>query len=543
MRARSIPAWAMIAVALLAPARAPGEAGGPATGAYLMSFHACDPVATTCTDPANHRVYLAESDDGLAWTVLPGWEPFAGSVPDVVRRGETLYLFTPGRVARYHMDSGTWDASMPITVNDAESPGGFVDPSAIVDAEGRIVLFYLQGIVGQDPARCAQGETTCTKRFRSATEVEGSDGTSFTADTGDRATMQISSTQVASDPDVFAHPDGFVLYVSGPNASSITALRSRTLQGTYQAINTLPSNGRLSDTGGIPSGYYDEDTAMYWTFAHTLVQGRNVIRRAVHPGLAAQIVETDWTTVVTGDAVGLSATANVESPGFAINESGLPDTTRPEAELDGLPLYRKARTARLEWSGTDDDPEGVLSYEVRKREAAFTQSRYGDWSTIIRETTDDTVRAPVRAGTTVCFGVRATDEAGNVSPWTPKECTIVPVNDRSLRATGLWEQGTADGAYLGTYTKTRAQGAVLTLPNAKGRRFALIVTRCDGCGAVEVFLDDDELGRVSLEAAETRRKRVIEVARFEKVHSGALKIVVVTSGEKVQIEGVAVGLI
>ena len=40
------------------------------SGAYLLAFHACDPDVSDCSDPRNHRVYLAQSDDGVNWGVV-----------------------------------------------------------------------------------------------------------------------------------------------------------------------------------------------------------------------------------------------------------------------------------------------------------------------------------------------------------------------------------------------------------------------------------------------------------------------------------------
>lgn len=75
---------------------------------YLMSFHACNASTTNCNDPRNHKVYIAQSDDGINWSPLPGYAPYSGSVPDIIRRGNTLYVYTPGQVRRYQIDSNTW---------------------------------------------------------------------------------------------------------------------------------------------------------------------------------------------------------------------------------------------------------------------------------------------------------------------------------------------------------------------------------------------------------------------------------------------------
>jgi hypothetical protein len=309
----------------LRPTEAPPASATPAvdagivvSGKYLMAFHACDTATTDCRDPRNHRVYLAQSDDGAAWQIVPGWQPFAGSVPDVIRRGNTLYIFTPGNVARYRFDTRTLDAPRQVAISGLGDNVGFVDPSPTLDNQGRIVLFFLVSEPGKgDPAGCAPGETTCVKHFRSATEVAGSDGTQFALDAGDRASVTIGaniSPRTASDPDIFFDGKRYVLYIAyGP---SISVWTSPDLRGAFAA------GGMLSqDTGSIPAGHFDVSTGKYWTFSHIPRKDIAIIRRAVHSSLTL-LSENDWVTVLTGANIGLPATTTVESPGFAINTPG-----------------------------------------------------------------------------------------------------------------------------------------------------------------------------------------------------------------------------
>jgi hypothetical protein len=304
-------------VVVSATTPAVGPSGG-AQSAFVMALHACDQAATNCGDPRNHRVYLAQSDDGAAWSLVPGWKPYAGSVPDVIRRGNTLYVYSAGEnpLVRYHLDTGVQDA--PVQVLLPEVSGGFVDPSLILDEQGRLVLFFLQGKMGSDPAGCLPGETTCLQRFRSATEVEGSDGARFQVDAGDRATVSLGGPgelRSASDPDIFFDGSRYVLYLShGP---SISAWTSPELRGTYRKESDLSTG-----TGGVPSGYFDAASQRYWTYAHTVKGGAAVIRRAVHPTLSRLLAESDWQTILTGPALGFTATTNVESPGFAVMRQG-----------------------------------------------------------------------------------------------------------------------------------------------------------------------------------------------------------------------------
>ena len=289
------------------------------SGAYLLAFHACDPDVSDCNDPRNHRVYLAQSDDGVNWSVVPGWETYKGSVPDVIRRGDTLYVYTPNKVRRYDFATETWESPVSVELTDTESPDGFVDPSLIIDDQDRLVLFYLVGIIGQDPAGCAPGETSCVKHFRSATEVDGSDGAQFVADSGDRVQVTIIPPSTASDPDIFYDGNRYVIYIA--RGQSIQVYTSQTLLGDYTLLSTL-LDGYLTHDVGVGSGYFDQATSRYWTYGHTF---EGIIRRAVHASLDESLSDSDFTTVLTGSSIGLGASYLVQSPGFAVNTTGIND--------------------------------------------------------------------------------------------------------------------------------------------------------------------------------------------------------------------------
>ncbi|MBL7161378.1 MAG: hypothetical protein ISS57_02145 [Anaerolineales bacterium] len=304
---------------------ASSPAAGPSelvTEAYLMAFHACDTAGEAdCHDPRNHMVYLAQSDDGANWNLIPGWEPFRGSVPDVIRRGDTLYIYTPGQLVRYHLDTNTIDPFTQVQVSDLDS--GYVDPSLVIDDNGRLVLFFLYGQPGMDPAGCSPEETSCVRQIGSATEVAGSDGAEFTLDDGQRASLTIDPTSQIksfSDPDIFFDGDQYVLYVSHGPSTSVWV--SKELRGEYAQEPALPQGLLTNNTGGVPAGHFDMANAQYWTYAHININGKTVIRRAVHPDLFQQLDENDFDEVITGESIGLGASFVIASPGFAVNSPG-----------------------------------------------------------------------------------------------------------------------------------------------------------------------------------------------------------------------------
>lgn len=290
------------------------------TARYLMAFHVCDTSVSDCSWPHNHRVSLAQSDDGVQWSLVPGWQPYPGSVPDVIRRGETLYIYTPDRLTRYHMDTGVLEASVPVTI-EGLSDDGFVDPSLYLDDNGRLVLFFLYSQIGGDPASCQPQENACEKRFGSATEVEGSDGARFTLDEGDRAVVAIgadSGLRTASDPDIFFDGAQYVLYIA--HGASTSVWTSPELRGTYTQVAELPGGLLNTETGGVASGYFDSLSGQYWTYGHVPRKDQATpIRRAVHADLLHPLSESDWSVVISGTMLGLTSTTNVESASITLN--------------------------------------------------------------------------------------------------------------------------------------------------------------------------------------------------------------------------------
>lgn len=293
----------------------PPSGNAPIQGRYLMAFHTCQPSA--CSNPQNHSTWLAQSDDGIAWQPVPGYTPHNGSVPDVIRRDNTLYIFNPNRVRRYDFSTQRWSDPLPVTLTTASGQNElFVDPSLTLDEQGRLVMFYLVGQMGSDPAQCAPGQSPCTKVFRSATEVAGSDGTAFTVDAGDRLTVELQAGEIASDPDIFKAPvAGQVLYIS--RGMGTAAYTSSTLRGTYSAAG----KGLLTQAGGVPAGHYDSTSGRYWTYVHSnQADGLQVIRRTTHAGLDTAIDSSSFTTVIgSGSYPSLGSGVSAASPSFTVN--------------------------------------------------------------------------------------------------------------------------------------------------------------------------------------------------------------------------------
>ena len=287
-----------------------------------MAFHACDESITDCKNPYNHQAYLAQSDDGTSWSVLGNWVPYInGSVPDVIRRGNIIYIFAGPGATKYDLATDTIESHQPI-IRQGFTHQVF-DYSAAVDEEGRLVLFFHYLIPdaprGSEPGYCPPEVDQCEQHFLSATEVTGSDGKIFTLDQGTRLVIPVGGAgqeYSASDQDVFFDGEKWIMYVS--HGKSTSAWISPELRGSYA------KSGTISDMqGGVPTGHFNPETGQYWTYTFIKkggMGGMSVIRRAVHSGLSQPVSAGQWKEVVTPQSIGLSATHHIESPGFAVNE-------------------------------------------------------------------------------------------------------------------------------------------------------------------------------------------------------------------------------
>lgn len=295
------------------------SATGTFAGRYVVAFHVRDiSGGINVASNKNQLIYLAYSDDGASWTPVPGFKPFSGSAPDVVRRGDTVYIYTPDpdKVTRYNAATGVLDAGTSVTIRKSDGTTDhygdvtpYLDPST-----DKIVLFYKSTLgFNGDPQLC----DSCPER--SATEVDGGDGSQFVMDSGDR----ISSGKI-SDVDVFNDGQRYYLYLgSNPTrpgeTAKVTVYTSQTLKGSYSILSTLP-NGVLTSSGSVPQGYYDAATEMYWTYITVLRPNQPaIIKRAIHKDFSRQLTDADFTTVISNSYPGLKSTDSPESPGFAVN--------------------------------------------------------------------------------------------------------------------------------------------------------------------------------------------------------------------------------
>jgi hypothetical protein len=193
------------------------------------------------------------------------------------------------------------------------------------------------------------------------------------------------------------------------------------------------------------------------------------------------------------------------------------------------------KTFSVSWSGSDA-ASGTTAYDVQHRSAGYN-GVFGApvlWQAGTSATSALFSGSP---GSTYCFSTRALDAVGNVSPWSVEKCTALPLMNTSLAHSTGWSKRTGSGYYMRSYSISSRQGASLTRNGIVTRRIAVVVTKCPTCGTLGVYWNGTLLRKLNLAASSTRRKQLVTAAGWAAPHSGTVKLVVLSSGRPVLVEG------
>jgi hypothetical protein len=214
------------------------------------------------------------------------------------------------------------------------------------------------------------------------------------------------------------------------------------------------------------------------------------------------------------------------------------DTVAPTASIRALPAVTLG-SAAVSVVAADTGGAGVASYDVRYRKAAY----YGGFGTYTYPTgwagRNAAVSLALSRGYEYCFSARSRDRAGNVSGWSPESCTSRPLDDRSLTRSSGWTLVAGNQFYLRTATRSVTHGAALSRTGVQTRQMFLVATTCSYCGSVDIYLGSRRVQTLSLVSSATRYSAVIAGPRLTGVLTGTLRIVIRSSGHRVQVDGVA----
>jgi hypothetical protein len=270
------------------------------------------------------------------------------------------------------------------------------------------------------------------------------------------------------------------------------------------------------------------------------------VRAVPTPGgasLTTPVWSRDQATLYTSDGSNVVASRS-NGTGYASYATGgrlyslavsTPDISGPAVRLGGVRATTLGASVTPSFTATDAN-NGVASYTLSYRRAA-DNSGFSAPTTL-------TLTAPraiaVAKGYTYCFSVRATDRAANVSAPTAEQCTVVPLDDRSLTRSSTFATVTGSAFYAGTAMRATAKGATLTRPSVTSvRQLFLVATTCPTCGTLDVLVGSTRVASVNLASTTTANRKVIALPAFS-VRSGTVTLRVTSSGKTVYVDGLGV---
>jgi hypothetical protein len=239
---------------------------------------------------------------------------------------------------------------------------------------------------------------------------------------------------------------------------------------------------------------------------------------------------------------GMHACAVADAGTFACWGQNRGDQVVPAPAADVVPPPRVtlAATIPVAWTGRPTLAP-IADYDVAYRQAPWN-GRFGSYVRWLDGTTAQAGGLPAVPGTTVCFAAAATDTEGHTGHRGRLRCTTAPLDDRSLERSSGWDKTAGDRFYRSTALTTRKSGATLSVAGVRASRVDLVATTCPTCGSVAVYLGKWKLKTISLRSATTVTRRVIPVENLGWPSTGRITIKVVSSGRKVQVDGLALWL-
>lgn len=186
-----------------------------------------------------------------------------------------------------------------------------------------------------------------------------------------------------------------------------------------------------------------------------------------------------------------------------------PDAAAPtlSSASSGPLMVAAVSTSKVTFSYRISDNVGVKSYDVAYRYAAPGTLLGGyTYPAAWQGTTATSVSLSVAPGAQVCFVVRARDAIGNVSGWSARRCSLVPVDDRSMVTSGSASRITSNLALGATVTRLNTAGTTVSKGGLWGDSLSLVVLKGPGQGSIEVTMARHVFGRYSLNAPTWRRE-------------------------------------
>ena len=357
---------------------------------------------------------------------------------------------------------------------------------------------------------------------------------------------------VYGSPFPLGQPDsGAIIVGAGENCATTSPRRSRLsfsdfgarvdLQGPGDCVVTT-GYGDLYDTGGVDAEYTQQfsGTSSATPVVAAAAASLSSVYKTLNHGdvMSPDRVRSILEQSSTAESFGTGALTGNIGPFPDLEKVLARDLTAPTvAMLQPGSAVHLSPALPVAWSGAD--PSGIGSFDVQ-REAASWNAAPGPWVSWLAGTaaTAQTYAGPY--GQMSCFEVRATDTAGNLSDWSPPCCTSVPLRSNQLTYSQHWRRVAVPTALAGVEYTTKTHGARVTRAKIVAQSVYLVVTKCSGCGRLDVRWNGELEKTVSLANRTTAREQVVPIVAFATPQSGTLTATVASpNGHPVFVEGLA----
>ncbi len=224
----------------------------------------------------------------------------------------------------------------------------------------------------------------------------------------------------------------------------------------------------------------------------------------------------------------------------AFGGGGGGDLTKPKAGLTApSKTVNISKNITLKWNASDNaGGSGLANVDIRVKSAKYNHA-FGSFTqpASLQHLTGTSHGFTGAAGTSYCFSVRARDHAGNLSAFSAQKCTMIPVDDKTMKVgSGSWTRKSGQaGAFLGTLSTTSAHNATLKLNGVHVRQLGVLVKRCSACGAFSITF----AGKTFTANTAGSGFVVFTIPTSPSVKTGNLVVKVTSTGKQVQIDGVA----
>lgn len=208
--------------------------------------------------PFYHKIYKAESKDGLSFTKVEGIIFDKASVPDVVRMpdGKIFLVAVDGArrsnsmfmVAMSEDNSEIWRVgSLQLKASDMKEPRA--DPEIILLPDGKLRLYYIV-FPKKMPALDAEGKPLPLEEPVVVKSAISEDGVNYSEEDGIRYQ---SNTELITDPDVIKIKDKWFMYISQGRNNVATSSDDGL---NFKLEKTIRTDGSVSKTVDIGAGKY-----------------------------------------------------------------------------------------------------------------------------------------------------------------------------------------------------------------------------------------------------------------------------------------------